>query len=575
MNENILYQPDEKPSHPASLVLGFQDVMSRMAAMAATTAIIAASSGQPEEYQSWTFFGVFVVCGLGTIFQTFRIWRFGSGYALSISSSTVFIPVCITALLTGGPAMLSSLIVVASFIQSVFISRLSLLRRIITPTVVGTILMLLSAVVISVVAGSLSDMPEGTPQGMAPILAGTTLAVLLAIRLFASSKWRQWTPFIAIVSGCTLAALLGLFDFRPVAQAAWVGIPGHSWHGFDLSFRAEFWALLPAFVIVYLANSINSISETVTIQNLAWHKPRATDFRVVQGAQNLTVLTNLLAAFMGALPNRIGGGSSARAILTGVFARRMGVYAGSILIVVAFLPKAMALLTAIPRPILTAYLVFLMALLFVQGMRMIVQDNLNAKKTAIVGVSFWMGMSFQNNLIFPDLMAGTFGALLGNGVTVGSTCVILLSLLIDASTPKRRRLNTEMRLAALSEIDDFIQSVGTGEGWDVASVDRLRAAGEETLSSMISQSRADEAGDGKRLVVSARRVERAIELEFLSASKNAENLEDRIAYLSDEPELHDHGEVSFRLLRHYASSVQHRKYHDIDIVTVVVEGSPR
>jgi hypothetical protein len=39
VNENILYQPDEQPSHPASLAHGFQNVMTRMAAMAATASI--------------------------------------------------------------------------------------------------------------------------------------------------------------------------------------------------------------------------------------------------------------------------------------------------------------------------------------------------------------------------------------------------------------------------------------------------------------------------------------------------------------------------------------------------------
>jgi hypothetical protein len=35
----------------------------------------------------------------------------------------------------------------------------------------------------------------------------------------------------------------------------------------------------------------------------------------------------------------------------------------------------------------------------------------------------------------------------------------------------------------------------------------------------------------------------------------------------------DEHEISFRLLRHYASSVRHQKYHDLDIVTVRVESA--
>ena len=61
-------------------------------------------------------------------------------------------------------------------------------------------------------------------------------------------------------------------------------------------------------------------------------------------------------------------------------------------------------------------------------------------------------------------------------------------------------------------------------------------------------------------------------MEFLAVFEK-ENIEDRLAYLSDQAEVPDEHEISFRLLRHYASSVRHRKYHGIDIVTVQVEGS--
>ena len=60
-------------------------------------------------------------------------------------------------------------------------------------------------------------------------------------------------------------------------------------------------------------------------------------------------------------------------------------------------------------------------------------------------------------------------------------------------------------------------------------------------------------------------------MEFVSASEG-ENLEDRLAYLGEAPEIPDGREISFRLLRHYASSVRHQKYHGVDIVTVRVDG---
>ena len=50
-----------------------------------------------------------------------------------------------------------------------------------------------------------------------------------------------------------------------------------------------------------------------------------------------------------------------------------------------------------------------------------------------------------------------------------------------------------------------------------------------------------------------------------------DNLEDRLSYLDERSDQPDEREISFRLLRHYASSIHHRKYHGAEIVTVVVE----
>ena len=569
VNENILYQPDERPSHPASLFHGFQSVMTRMAAMAATASIIAVAGGQSEGYLSWIFFSALVVCGMGSMLQTFRFWRFGSGYSLGVTSASAFIAICISALLAGGPAMLSSLIVASTLIQFVFISRLSWLRRVISPLVAGTVLMLLASTIITVVLSRLSDLPEGAPSVAAPVLAGTTLLILTALRLFASPKWQQWSPVVAIVVGCAIAVPFGAYDWQLVMEAAWIGLPSYSWPGFDLSFGATFWGLLPGFVIVNLATTINSISDTVVIQQVAWRRPRATDFRVVQGAHNLLVLTNLVAAALGTLPTMIGAANSARVLLTGVAARRMGIYGGLILIAVAFSPKLIALVVATPRPVLVAFMIFMLSLLFVPGMSIVFRDGMDGRKAAVIGVSLWISIGFQNQVILPDLLTGTLGTLLSNGVTTGSVCVILLTLLMEYTSRRRRRLNVAMNLSSLPRIDSFLQEFATSAGWNEASISRLRSAGEETLSSLLAQDEELEEDARKRLIVAARRADAAIEMEFVVTTEGG-NLEDKLAYLNQQPELQDEHEISFRLLRHYASSVQHHKYHGIDIITVQV-----
>ena len=464
---------------------------------------------------------------------------------------------------------MSTLILVSTLFHFAFTARLSLLRRFITPTVAGTTLVLVAASAMSAVFSTLSDTVAGAPAGGAPVAAAFTLIVVLGLRLYAPPRLQQWSPIIGLGVGGALAAALGLYDFQGVAAAPLVGIPEYAWPGIDLNFGLAFWALLPGFIVVSLVVSVTSIGESIAVQRVSWRRPRAIDFRVAQGALNAVGIGNLLATLLGTVPNSVYPANAARTALTGVAARRVGAFGGVILVGISLLPKAVEFLAAIPSPVLVGFLIVILGLMFVEGMRIVFQDGLDARKAAIVGVSFWIGMGFQYNLIFPELLDGTWATLLGNGVTTGSVVVILLSLLVEVSASRHKRMEASLDYESLPEIDEFLRSIAREEGWNGDSTDRLRSVGEETLSSLL-QIAPDTESTGKRLAIRARVSGGTIELEYLATS-DADNLEDRIAYLDDQASIPDEREVSLRLLRHQASSVQHRKYHDIDIITVQVE----
>ena len=85
-------------------------------------------------------------------------------------------------------------------------------------------------------------------------------------------------------------------------------------------------------------------------------------------------------------------------------------------------------------------------------------------------------------------------------------------------------------------------------------------------------SNSSEDSEPPRLIVSARPQPGSIELEFVTVSDET-NIEDRIAFIDEDAETFDESDISLRLLRHYASSVKHQKYHGVDIVTLTVTGS--
>ncbi len=568
---SIRYEPNENPPPLLSFGIGFQAALLVIGGIVLTPAIVIRAANQSEVYLSWAIFAALIISGSTTVLQAVRVGRFGAGHILIMGTSGAFIAVCITALVEGGPALLATLIFISSLFQFALATRLSLLRRIITPVVSGTVVALIAVTIMPIAFQMVSAVPQGASPAAAPVSATATLIAIAVLALRASGVWRLWAPVIGIAVGCVVASFFGLYDVARVVEADWVGMPTSGWPGFDLSFGSEFWVLLPAFVFVTLVGAIETIGDSVAIQRVSWRTPRAIDFRTVQGAVNADGLGNLLSGLASTVPNTTYSSSIPLTELTGVAARNVGVSLGLVFIALAFLPKVAALILAIPSPVVAAYLMVLMGMLFVQGMKIVMQDGLDYRKGVVVGISFWLGAGFQNQAIFADQLGEQWGALLGNGMTTGGLAVLVLTLFTELTGPRRHRLEMGLDIEALPKIDGFLRELASHFGWNTASTERLCAAGEETLLSLIRPEDED-SPDKRRLFVVARGDGAAVELEFVAAVGD-ENLEDRMVLLGEGSATPEEHEISLRLLKHFAASVRHQQYHDIDIVTVRVEAA--
>ena len=569
VNHNVRYEPEDVPPRPVYVGLGVQAAVITLPAIVIGVVIVVRAGGGSDSYLAWAAFAVLLVSGFTTLVQAVRFGRIGSGHILIMGTSGAFFAVCIAALQAAGPATMASLVVVSSLFQFLLAAKLSLLRRIFTPVVAGTVIMLITATVMPAIFPMLDAVPEDTPGYAPPLVAVVTLAALALVILKGSPALRLWAPIGAIIVGCVLCVPFGIYDVQPVLDAPWIGLPGASWPGLDVTPGVEFWALLPAFVAVTIVGAIETVGDGVAIQQVSRRRPQATDFRVVQGCLNADGLGNLLSGIAGTLPNTTYSSSISITEVTGVAARRVGVVIGVTLMALAFFPKVAALLIAIPGPVIAAHATVFLGILFVQGMRIVIGDGMDHRKATICGLTFWVGVGFQNGWIFADqLGSGFLAVLLGNGMTAGAITAVLLTLFMNLAGSRQRRLRVPLVNESLGEVDGFLRQFARRAAWNEASTERLASAGEETLAVLMQEH--SDAETPLRLTLSARHEDHAAELEFVT-SLEGENVEDHLANLSDLPPVPDEREVSFRLLLYYASSVSHQKYHGVDIVTVRVE----
>ena len=576
INDHIRYEPDEKCTPLSSFVVAIQGIILVLPPAVSIVVINVLAAGQDEVYLTWAVFSALIIVGIVTALQASRIGRLGAGHLVVVGVTPNYIPLTVLALHEGGPAMLASLMVVSALFFFAIATRLPQLRRVITPTVSGTVLMLIAVMVLPICLDRFGEVPEGEPAFAGLCVALVTLVVSTALILRAPRRWRPWSMLIGFASGCMVAALLGVYDLERLYTAPWVGIPQVGFQGLDLVPSAGFWALLPMFLIVTLVQAIKGIGDNMVIQRVSRRRPRTTDFRLLQGSLHANGVGILLSGLAGTPPASPYSSFTASVVnMTGVAARNVGYAIAIILVGLALLPKFTGALLTIPSPVMGAFLLMAVGIFFVEGVQTIVRDGLDFQKSLVVGVSFALGAGFEQQNILENLLVHPWGTLLGNGITVGAATAIALNVFLNMTSARSKQLELRLDFSDLPRIDAFMQEVAADMDWGEEATQRLRSAGEETLSSLLqpdSEYPADSGTDKTpRLIIAVRPEGRAVEMEFVSTLEDEGNLEDRLAYLNEEEESMDEREISFRLLRHYASSVRHRKYQGMDIVTVRVE----
>ena len=566
------YEAHENPPFLASLGYGFQFSLLASATLLVTPVIVAKASGRDDSYLLWMVFASLLVVGITTLLQVRRIGPVGGRAVLPMFTAAFSIPFCITAVVDGGPATLGMLVVVSGICQLIISKWLFILRRVVTPTVGGTVMMILSVTLASVVFALLDEASTAEPTS-ATVTALVTLLVVSVLTFRGNPVLRLWAAPISIVVGCIVAASFGAYDFDRVLQAPWVGLPSEV-PDLTPDFGIPFWTILPSFVFLGIIISIQANGESIALQRVSSREPKAIDFRQVQGTLAGGGIGNILSGIVGAVPLIIHPGTVAFTQVTSVASRRVGYLIGSLFILMAFVPKVSGLLSTTPGPVMAGYLTLVTGTLFVDGAQLVIQSEQNRQKVVVAGVAFWVGAAFQFKLFALPELGPVWDTLLKSGISTGGFLAIIMLLFLEFTSHRSMRFSSRLNIDVLPDLNEFITEFSKSRGWNQAMTDRLMAVGEETLLTLapldLDLDSDEEEGDDRLLVVLASSDGPVADLEFIGGG-DEENLEDRIRQLQQhDSETPIEQELSLRLLRGFADSVQHKQYQDNDVITVRV-----
>jgi NCS2 family nucleobase:cation symporter-2/xanthine permease XanP len=237
----------------------------------------------------------------------------------------------------------------------------------------------------------------------------------------------------------------------------------------------------------------------------------------------------------------------------------VGIYGGLMLVVLAFVPKLSALLQSIPAPVVGAFIIVLLVLLFAHGIRLVVSEGMSFDNGIVFGLSLWIGVGFQNRQLFEGLLPEFLANLLNNGMTAGGISAVLLSWLVSLKNQVTRKVTVDLSSEGLQKAMDFVSDKASRRGWRGEDLSRLLLVTEEAFVFVMEDEQIEAESVSLRLRVDSQ----TADLELVSSETEA-NVETLIRELDDSTD--DSEQLRLKILKHMVDELRHQQFSDADFL---------
>ncbi len=420
-NSKLVLDVNEKPTIVKWILLSIQHVFAMFGATILVPILVNEAAGETV----LTIPVALVTSGIGTLI--YMLCTKGKS-PVYLGSSFAFITPIVAAFLKGGISGAMTGIMVVGLIYIVFSIIISLIGKnwidkLLPPIIVGPMIMIIglglapSAISqIGLAAGSVIEW-----KGVIVALVSFLVTAIVAVR---GKGFIKIIPFlIGIVSGYITAVILGLVDFKPVVDATFFS--------------------MPKFIIPFVNYSIN-FSAVLTIApialvTMAEHIGDHTALGSIIGKDllkepglNRTLLgdgiATFVAGFLGGPSNTTYGENTSVVGMTKIASIWVIGLAAIFAICLGFLGKFTALVSTIPNPVLGGVSLLLYGFIAVNGLKVLIQNQIDFGKTKNVIVASTMLVLGLGGATI-SCMAGDFSITI-SGTSLAAVIGIVLNLLL-------------------------------------------------------------------------------------------------------------------------------------------------
>ena len=268
---------------------------------------------------------------------------------------------------------------------------------------------------------------------------------------------------LSIVAGVLPATDLERLNAAPIAH-----LPGVDHLGWSLD--AE---LVVPFVVAAVAASLRAIGDLTICQktnDADWVRP---DLASISGGAMVNGIGTVLSGLLGTVGINTSTSNVGLAGVTGITSRRVAFVIGGIYLLLAFLPKAATVFAIMPAPVVGATLLFVSALVFVNGL-IITSRMLDSRHIFVIGLSFMVALAADVFQPFFSQWPASVRAFTGSSIVLETLTALLLNLVFRLGVRRTQTLEVNPLSVDARQIEEFMQTHGAAWGARRDVIERAR-----------------------------------------------------------------------------------------------------
>ena len=431
---------DQVPPFGKLTILGIQHVLAFYAGAVVVPFFIVKQLGLDDETLIHLINADLLTCGIATIIQSVGIGRF-VGVKLPLIQGVTFTAVSPLIAIgaaatppgadpkTGLATMYGSIIAVGLivFLAAPFFAKL---LRFFPPVVTGTLLTVMGTTLLSVSADDILRWTDDAPADTKAALTfeslayaiGTIVIIVLIQRLF-KGFMGTLSVLLGLVIMTGVAFAMGKTNFAGVGNASWVAVT----HPFFFGLPQFSVTAIIAMIIVMAVTAVETTGDVFATGEVVGKRIAPRD---IANALRADGLSTLLGGVLNSFPYTCFAQNVGLVRLTRVSSRWVVTTAGVFMIILGLLPKAAAIVAAIPSPVIGGASLAMFANVAVVGIQTLAKVDLRDNRNAVI-VSTSIGLALLVTLKpgIVSVMPSWLQIIFGSGVTIGSLTAIILNIL--------------------------------------------------------------------------------------------------------------------------------------------------